>query len=392
MLKILVLSNAISGVYNLRKEFIDRLLVEGHEVAISTPGGVESSYFTRKGCRFIETPVSRRGTNIITDMKLLKQYRDIMKRERPDVVLTYTIKSNIYGGIAARLMGIPYMASITGLGSAVENGGILQKITLPLYRNALSRVSCVFFQNEDNLAFFQEKDLLSSPYRLVPGSGVNLDDFSPMAYPEGGPYQFLFIGRLIREKGVEEYFNAAEYIHAKYPDTMFHVLGPPDHRFGDRLGELEAQGVVKYHGYTQDMNAFYKIAHCIVHPTYYPEGMSNVLLESAACGRPVITTNRSGCREIVEEGRNGFFVEKANTADLIAKIESFIALPPEKKKAMGLAGRKLVEERFDRRIVVSSYLEEIREVEREIRQEQAAREEQVIIYHMHRSRMRRSGF
>jgi galacturonosyltransferase len=140
------------------------------------------------------------------------------------------------------------------------------------------------------------------------------------------------------------------------------------------------------------MNAFYKIAHCIVHPTYYPEGMSNVLLESAACGRPVITTNRSGCREIVEEGRNGFFVEKANTADLIAKIESFIALPPEKKKAMGLAGRKLVEERFDRRIVVSSYLEEIREVEREIRQEQAAREEQVIIYHMHRSRMRRSGF
>lgn len=391
MLKVLILSNAISGVYNLRKEFIDRLLKEGYEVAISTPGGVESAYFVARGCRFIETPVSRRGTNVITDMRLMKQYWDIMRAEKPDVVLTYTIKSNIYGGIASKLAGIPYMASITGLGTAVENGGLLQKITIPLYRNALSRVSCVFFQNEDNLEFFREKELLNSPYRLVPGSGVNLDDFKPIAYPPEEPYQFLFIGRLIREKGIEEYFNAAEYIHAKYPNTMFHVLGPPDHKFGERLGRLEAQGVVKYHGYTQDMNAFYRIAHCIIHPTYYPEGMSNVLLESAACGRPVITTNRSGCREIVEDGVNGFFVEKSNTADLIAKIESFISMSHEQKKAMGMAGRELVEERFDRGIVIASYLEEIREVEREMRQEQAAREEKVIIYHMHRSQMRRTG-
>lgn len=391
MLKILILGNAISAVYNLRKEFIDRLLKEGYEVAISTPDGVESAYFIEKGCRFIETPVSRRGTNVITDMKLMKQYWDILRAEKPDLVLTYTIKSNIYGGIVAKLLSIPYMSNITGLGSAVENGGLLQKITLPLYRTALSRVSCVFFQNQDNLEFFQDKGLLNSPYRLIPGSGVNLETFRTMAYPEGEPYQFLFIGRLIREKGVEEYFNAAEYIHAKYPNTVFHVLGPPDHDYGKRMGDLERQGVVRYHGYTQDMNAFYRIAHCTIHPTYYPEGMSNVLLESAACGRPVITTNRSGCREIVEDGVNGFFVEKADTADLIRKIESFIAMPHEEKKAMGMAGRALVEQRFDRRIVVSIYMEEVRQIEREVRQEQAAREEQVTIYHMHRSGMRRSG-
>lgn len=390
MLKILILSNAISAVYNQRREFIDGLIRDGYEVAISTPEGVESAYFTEKGCRFIETPISRRGTNVITDMKLMKRYWAIIKAEKPDIILTYTIKSNIYGGMVAKLLNVPYMANITGLGSAVENEGILQKITLPLYRTALQKGACVFFQNQGNLEFFQEKELLNGPYRLIPGSGVNLETFKPQEYPEGDTFHFLFIGRLIREKGIEEYFNAAEYIHAKYPHTMFHILAPPDHRFGDRLGELEAQGVVKYHGYTPDISAFYKSAHCVILPTYYPEGMSNVLLESAACGRPVITTNRSGCKEVVEDGVNGFFVEKADTADLIRKIEGFMAMPQEAKKAMGIAGRTLVAQRFDRRLVVSAYMEEIRQIEREIRLEQAAREEQVTIYHMHRSRMRRS--
>lgn len=365
----MILSNAISGVYSLSKEFIERLLKDGYEVSISTPSGVESVYFIGRGCRFIETPFSQRDKNGITDLRYMKRYWNMMKAEKPGLVLTYTLKSNIYGGIIAKLQNIPYMSNINGFGSAEENGGFHQNIALPLYRKALSRATCVFFQNQGTLKLFQNKGLLNSDYQLVPRSGVNLETFKLLEYPEGEAYQFLFIGRLIPKNGIEEYFNAAEYIHAKYPDTMFHVLGPPDHKYGDRMSELKRQGAVRYHGYTQDMNMFYRIAHCIIQPTFYPDDRSNALLESMASGRPVITTNHSGCKEIVETGVNGFLMKKGDTSDLIAKIESFIAIPYEQKKAMGLAGRAMVEQRFDRRVVVSTYMEEVRKIVRELQQE-----------------------
>lgn len=361
MAKVLILSNAISAVYNQRKEFIDKLLREGHSVAISTPEGVESSYFVDKGCHFIETPISRRGTNVITDMKLMKKYWQIIKVEKPDVILTYTIKANIYGGIVAKSLKVPYMTNITGLGSAVLNGGMLQRITLYLYRTALSRVSCVFFQNQENLEFFLDKGILKRPYRLIPGSGVNLEKYRVLDYEDGDKLNFLFISRVMKEKGIEEYFHAAEVIRTKYPETAFHILGLYEDDYKDRLEDLEGRGIIQYHGYQESMNDFYAMSHCIVHPTY-AEGMSNVLLESSACGRPVITTNISGCREVVDEGVNGFFVEKQDAEDLVRVIERFRALPHEQRKTMGLAGRKKVEETFDRNIVMQVYMEEINQI------------------------------
>ncbi|MFC4557936.1 glycosyltransferase family 4 protein [Virgibacillus kekensis] len=360
MAKILILANNDVGLFKFRKELIEELVKE-NEVFISLPFGDYIPKLQELGCKFINTPVSRKGTNPITDLKLLLNYRKIIKNTRPDVVLTYTIKPNVYGGIACKMNSVPFLANITGLGTAVENGGILQKITLLMYKISLKKANCVFFQNKENQQFLKDK-LAIKNHRLLPGSGVNLLHFSFMEYPPPDVIRFLFIARVMKEKGIDQYLDAAEYIKRKYPDTEFHILGALEGSYEIKLKEMQAKGIIQYHGLQSDVRKFHKFSHCTVHPTYYPEGMSNVLLESSSCGRPVITTNRSGCREIVNEGVNGYFVEQENSQDLIKKIEAFLRLNHEKKIQMGLAGRKKVEEEFDRQIVVDAYINKINSI------------------------------
>lgn len=361
-MKILVLANFGIGLYNFRKELLEELIRQNNEVYISLPNDKYVPKLESIGCKFIDTPVSRRGTNPITDFKLFMKYMKIIKNIKPDVVLTYTIKPNVYGGMACRLMNVPYLPNITGLGTAVENGGLLQKITLLLYKISMKRASCVFFQNEDNYRFFQNKKIKVNRTRIIPGSGVNTQYFYLLPYPSDEVVEFVFISRIMKEKGIDQYLGAAEYIKKKYPNTKFHVLGFCEENYKYKLKKLHEKGIICYHGMQDDVRNFHRRSHCTIHPTYYPEGMSNVILESAACGRPVITTNRSGCREIVDDGVNGFIVEEQNTQDLIKKIEKFLALDYEDKVKMGLAGRKKVEEQFDRQIIVDAYIEEIQKV------------------------------
>ncbi|PKJ54370.1 glycosyltransferase family 4 protein [Bacillus sp. SN10] len=358
MKKILILANNDVGLYKFRKELIEDL-VKKYKVYLSLPYGDFIPALEELGCQFIDTPISRRGTNPITDLNLLLNYRRIIKEVQPDVVLTYTIKPNVYGGMACKMSGVPYIVNITGLGSAVENGGLMQRFTLSLYKSALKKVNCVFFQNKENEEFFVENKVISGNHRLIPGSGVNLDYYPVLEYPSDTSVNFLFIARVMKEKGIEQYLDAAEYIKEKYPQTAFHILGFCEQDYEGRLREMQDKGIIKYHGMQSDVREFHKTSHCTIHPTYYPEGMSNVLLESAACGRPVITTNRSGCREIVDNGVNGYIIEQQNSKDLIEKIEEFLSLDYEDKKRMGILGRNKVEKEFNRRIVVDSYLEEI---------------------------------
>ena len=270
-----------------------------------------------------------------------------------------TIKPNIYGGIACRLLKTPYISNITGLGTALENKGLLQKIIVHLYKISLRKAKCVFFQNTENQQFFIDNNISVGKGRLIPGSGVNLEHFQVLDYPASDTIEFVFISRIMKEKGIEQYLEAAEYIKNKYPNTRFHICGFCEEDYQDILEEMQSKGIIVYQGVLDDVREILKITHCTVHPTYYPEGMSNVLLESAACGRPVITTDRSGCREIVDDGVNGYLAKPKDTLDLIKKIEQFIALDFDKKKKMGLAGRKKVEKEFDRQIVVNAYMEEI---------------------------------
>ena len=356
--KILILANYDVGLYKFRRELIERLLLEKYEVYVSLPNGEYVSKLVEMGCNFINTAVDRRGTNPIRDFKLLRQYRKIVNSVGPDCILTYTIKPNIYGGIVAAAKKIPYIPNVTGLGSAIENGGLLNKIVLTLYKYAFRNAKMVFFQNEVNQKFFIEKKIAKAKHKLIPGSGVNLKHYSQMEYPVESEVNFAFIARIMRDKGAEEFFEAAQNICSTYPNAKFHICGFCEEAYEAELKMLQKNSTIEFHGMISDIRSVLKDMHCVVLPSYH-EGLSNVLLESAASARPLIATDVPGCRECFEDGIGGYYVEVKNSLDLSLKMEQFIKLPYEEKKKMGLEARKYVEERFDRQIVVEAYMNEI---------------------------------
>lgn len=360
-MKILVLANSGSGLLSFRREVMSALVSNGHEVAISVPEDDCRADVEALGCRVIPVVnLERRGMNPMRDIMLLREYRKLMKRERPDVVLTYTIKPNVWGGIASKRSGVPYIVNITGLGTAVENGGVLQTLTVSLYRMAVAKAVCIFFQNSANRSFFAQRGINVNAHRLIPGSGVNLRHHRLQPYPsEDEPVRFLFISRLMRQKGIEEYFACAERFRGK---AEFHILGSCEEDYQDMLEELQQSGTVVYHGQQKDVRGFIGRSHCLVHPSYYPEGMSNVIQESAAAGRPVITTDRAGCREVVDDGVSGYVVAERDREALVAAVERFLELPYQEKEAMGRRGREKMEREFDRNIVVRAYMDAINEI------------------------------
>lgn len=357
---ILILTNSIGGLHSFRKEVVKAIVDAGYEVYISEPDDDERvRYFEEIGCHIVKTNFNRRGMNPIEDFKLMLKYRKMMKQLKPKAVLTYTIKPNIYGGIACRLTGTPQLANVTGLGDAMENGGWLQKLTVGLYKVGIGKARCVFFQNKSNRDLCIRLGIADVKSKLLPGSGVNLEHHKMQSYPEDdGEVRFLFIGRLQKDKGIEEYFEAAKAIRAKYPNTEFRILGRVEVDYDGKLQQLEKEGVVNHLGVTSDVRPYIGAVECTVMPSYH-EGMSNVNLESAANGRPVITTDVPGCKETVDDGRNGYLVEAKSAESLTATLEKFIALPYSQKVLMGQEGRKKVEREFDRQIVVSAYMKEL---------------------------------
>lgn len=361
-MKVLILANNDVGLYNFRRELIEKLIQERHEVYISLPKGERVEKMVKLGCEFLETKIDRRGTNPFKDFKLLLRYNKILNKINPDIVLTYTIKPNIYGGIACRKKKVHYICNITGLGTATENKGLIQKVILFLYKVALKNVRCCFVQNEENLKFLKENRLVDEEkYVLIPGSGVNLKHFKVLPYPEEKEkIKFLFISRIMKEKGIDEYIELARYMTKKYKHVEFHILGFCEQEYEEKLKQLQEEEIVYYHGMQNDTIPFLKECSCLIHPSYYPEGMSNVCLEASASGRPVITTNRSGCRETVEDGQTGYIIEPKNVDMLIQRVEQFIAMPKLQREEMGKKARIKVEKEFDRNIVINAYLKEIK--------------------------------
>jgi galacturonosyltransferase len=362
MKRVLFIVNHDIVIYNFRKELVQKLINNGHEVYIVTPMGDRIHLLEKMGAHILNVDVDRHGKNPFKDLKLIKIYKKIMKEISPDVVLTYTIKPNIYGGIAAKSLKIPYVANITGLGTAVEKKGLLQKITIFLYKYALKRVNTIFFQNQENMNFFRDNRIQIKKHKLLPGSGVNTKDFSLMQYPKDEVVKFIFIGRLMKEKGIDYYLKLASDIKLVYSNTEFHVCGFLEQDYKAIIEELQGKQIIIYHGLVMDMKTILKDMHCTIHPSYYPEGISNVLLESAAVGKPLITFDRSGLREVVDNNINGFIVELHNYNQLLEITKKFITLRYEEKKKLGLNGRKKVELEFDRDIVVQSYLTEINKI------------------------------
>lgn len=358
MKKVVFIVNHHVVIYNFRKEIVRTFLKEGVEVHIVSPAGPGVDKLVKDGAIWHDAPVDRHGTSIMDDFKLMLLYRKMLKEINPDLALCYTIKPNIYGGFAAKSLKIPYVVNITGLSSAIDNGGKTAQFVMMLYRFALRKVQRIFFQNKENLAFFKEHNLTFGKEKLLPGSGVNLEEFKLLPLPED-KVRFVYVARIMREKGIDEYLEAAEAIKKVHPDTEFWVCGFSEEDYKDRLKKAEDEGFITYKGMVDDIRTVLKDVSCIVHPSFYPEGISNAILESIASGRGVITTDMPGCRDLCVEGVNGYIVQPKDSAVLISAIEKYLKLSYDERVKMGLAGRKLAEEKFDRTIVINACRSEL---------------------------------
>lgn len=347
------------GLYKFRKEVLQALIMQGHEVYVSLPNDEYIPLLEDIGCKYIESKVDRRGKNPIADIKLLGSYIKIINKIKPDIVLTYTIKPNLYGSIACRITKTKYLPNITGLGTAVENGGLVKDIILNLYKVALKNAKCVFFQNGPNKQFFIDKGIIKKNAMLIPGSGVNLDEYCYEKYPSDGEIiRFLFIGRIMKAKGIDELLEAAKQINQSHKNIEIHLIGFCEEGYADKLKEYNDSKIIYYHGQKNNIHDYIKKSHAIILPSYH-EGTSNVLLESASTGRPILASNVTGCKETFDDGVSGIGFEVKSVKGLVGAILDFVHLPYETKKRMGIAGRKKMEREFDRKIITKAYLDKI---------------------------------
>ena len=358
MRRVLILTNSSGGLYDFRNEFVEALLKD-NQVYISLPDDVKTKELQAEGAHIIQTPIHRRGMNPLEDIKLYLRYRRLMKELRPDLVITYTIKPNIYGGFCAAGLKIPYIATITGLGGAFDKSGVFVRLIVGMYRTGLKHAACVFFQNEENRNIFKKFGIAGKKDRLVMGSGVNLERHSYEPYPEGEETHFLFVGRVMKERGILEFVDAARKLHSD--KVFFDILGSCDEDYQDMLDALEHEGVIRQFGFHTEVHPYLTDANAIVVASFH-EGMSNTLIEAAATGRPVIASWISGCKEAFEEGKTGFGFTPGRTDELIAALEKFLALSYEKRSEMGLEARKKMEREFDRKLVTASYMDEVHQI------------------------------
>lgn len=357
MNKILILANNDIGLYKFRKELIGELINAGNKVYISLPEGNLVGKLEKMGCEFINTSIDRRGINPKTDFKLFWSYIQIIKKIKPDMVITYTIKPNIYGGLAARLMNKAYAINITGLGTAFQKEGLLKKLVVMLYKVALKKAKVVYFENTENANEFLNYRIVSDERMcILNGAGVNLEEYPYMEYPsEVEGIRFLFIGRVMKEKGIDELLEAALIIKKQYEDVQFDIVGPLEDDYKEIIEKYVQKGIVVYHGYQEDVRPFIRDCHCFVLPSYH-EGMANTLLEAGACGRPLLTTDIPGCREAVENGKTGILFMSKSTEDLTCAIEKFLSYDSNTRKQVGKHQRHYIEMRFDKRKVVQDTL------------------------------------
>ncbi len=358
---VLITVNASWNVANFRRGLIEALLADGHRITVLAPIDEHSQQLVEMGCRFIPLEMKVQGLSPPRDMGLLLRFLRHFRRERPDMVFSYTIKNNIFGALAARMLGIPFVPTITGLGTAFLSGPLLQGLAEFLYRISFRSVREVFFQNSDDRDFFLERGLITKDKALlVGGSGADLAHFSMSEIADSGRgVTFLMIGRVLRDKGVLEYINAARLVKKDYPRAHFMLLGKvgADNRSAisaETVKEWVDEGIVCHIDYTDDVRPVIAKAECVVLPSYR-EGAPRTLLEGAAMGRPIITTDVPGCRQVVEDGRTGFLCEARSSKSLRDAMVRFIKLSHRRRVEMGRAGREKIERQFSERAVIDAY-------------------------------------
>ncbi len=364
---ILLTGNTAYKLYNFRSGLIRTLISDGNRLTALVPAGQWVSELEEMGCEIVPLHISRKGMLLHQELMLLLKFWRVFRDKRPDAVFSYTIKNNLYGALAARVLGIPFLPNVTGLGTAFADSGFLNRIVIGLYKAAFKKVPVVFFQNHDDPVLFGEMGIVRhGQVRILPGSGVDTTRFRETPLPGNGKnLTFLMISRLLRDKGVAEYVDAARIVRKKYPGALFQLLGPFDFENYSAIDESKIrswsnEGIIQYLGELEDVRPATAKADCIILPSYYREGIPRVLLEAAAMARPIVTTNTPGCREAVEDGVTGFLCRPRDVADLVRKIEIIIKLDQDSRTKMGKRAREMMEQNFEERIVIDAYMNELK--------------------------------
>ncbi|QWB95447.1 glycosyltransferase family 4 protein [Mycoplasmatota bacterium] len=359
-MEILIIANSDTGLYGFRKDLILELNKLNCNISVATSQNGDTSLLEDLNCKLYPINIKRRSLSILNGFLLLIKINTIINITKPDLIITYTIKPNIIGGILARFKRINYVANITGLGSAFNKSKFLKSLALKLNKFALKKADKVFFENLENKDFFiKNRVVISNKAVALNGAGVNLEEYSFHNYPKkNNEVRFLFIGRIMKEKGIEELFDAIVGIKKLYPNVQFDIVGKEEENYRKRIDFLVMNGYLNFHGYQKNIIEYVSRSSCVILPSYH-EGMSNVLLEAAAIGRPLITSNIPGCKEAVINNQTGFLVDVRDTEDLTDKIINFITLDYEKRKLMGLLSRKHIEEFFDKKIVVEKTIQHL---------------------------------
>lgn len=362
--RIVLAINASWNIINFRLGLIRGLQAAGYEVIALAPADRFSPALAEHGITFIPIELDARGTSVLADLDLLRRYRKVLREIRPNAFLAYTIKPNIYGSIAARMLGIPVINNIAGLGDTFIGETCLNRLVRGLYRLALARSPVIFFQNPDDRAlFYTRKIVREAQTRLLPGSGVDLDRFAPpaAANQQAEGVTFLMVARLLRAKGVADFVEAGRMVRTKHPNTQFKLLGLiQDGKDAIPPADIDRwvdEGAIAFLGGADDVRSFIAASDCVVLPTYYPEGTPRSLLEAAAMGRPLIASDMPGCREIVKDGRNGFLFPARDVRALAERMTTIVEMSWVERAAMGAESRRKAEAEFDERIVIERYCE-----------------------------------
>lgn len=350
----------LARTFNFREQLVFKLRDIGYDVVLVSENGPEMEKFVKAGCRFINVCMDRRGTNIFNEIKLVFDYHKVIKRIAPDIVLLYTTKCSVYGGLVCRLLKTPYIINNAGL---MECKGGLAFILKLLYRIGFGGSACMMYQNDEEKKVIQAILSNKTHYRRIPGSGVALEHFSFCNYPsDSEEIVFNYVARIMKSKGIEEYLECAKRVHTKYPNTRFRIYGTfDDNKYKQIVEEYEKAGYVEYCGQKSDMRPEIASASAVIHPSYY-EGMTNVVLEHSAMGRPCLGSNVPGVCDGIEDGITGYVFKVKNINSMIEKVCKFIELPYEEKKKMGLNARRKMEVEFDRKIITDIYLHEIHNI------------------------------
>lgn len=368
--KIIIATNNTWSVINYRSGLIQELNASGYEIVIMADSDDSVDRLKKLNYRFIEIKMDSVGTNPIRDFVLLGRFYFHLKKEKPDIFMSYTVKPNVFGSLAAHILGISVINTVNGLGTAFYQDNWLTKVVQILYRVAVKKSKKIIFHNNDDRDFFIEKKITTRDKTMkVPGSGVNLSHFSKSYnkdVSQNKKFYFILIARMLWDKGIGEYIGAARLIKSYYPDVEIALLGflegnHPAAISKNQIKKWIDEGVVDFHGWTDDVRPFLHKADCVVLPSCYKEGIPRTLLEAAAMYKPIITTNATGCRETVEDGFNGYLCKSQSVVDLADKMEKMFLLSPESRAEMGRNGRKKVAREFDEKIVIQKYKEVIQQ-------------------------------